>query len=178
MPRADRIGQRTGDEGGSRKCTVASHDHLSRILSTQRRDRAEWEREQRGGRSCTPGRMKIAEEAHDHLSKRNEVPSVGFWSCWKARRCSNLHPRAGVSSLRRQKKGNRKEEIGEWTCGRHVSWKRTTRMMNLSRGQPRCNGRIIVLSWRVRAFTFENIFHREFPAPESTPERTDPLRRR
>lgn len=46
-----------------------------------------------------------------------------------------------------EKKGNRKEEIGEGTCGRHVSWKRTTRMTNLSRGRPRCNApRIIVCS--------------------------------
>lgn len=65
------------------------------------------------------GWMKIAEEARDHLSEVSSVP-LRFWSCWDT-----------------GKKGNRKEGIEERTCGRHVSWKRTTRMMNLSRGRPR-----------------------------------------
>lgn len=70
--------------------------------------------------------------------------------------------RVGTRSA--QKKGNRKEGIEERTCGRHVSWKRTARMMNLSRGRPRCTT-LPGLLFAYRLF-LQNIFHRAFVSRE------------
>lgn len=62
---------------------------------------------------------------------------------------------------RRRKETGRKEGIGERTCGRHVSWKRTARMMNLSRERPRCTT-LAGLLFAHRLLFLENIFHRLF----------------
>lgn len=92
---------------------MAGHDHLSRNCLGE-------------GGDGKLGWMKIAEEARDHLSGRNWSARLRFWSCWD------------TFAAEERKQEGRKEGIGERTCGRHVSWKRTARMMNLSRGRPRC----------------------------------------
>lgn len=126
---------------------MAGHDHLSRNCLGE-------------GGDGKLGWMKIAEEARDHLSGRNWSARLRFWSCWD------------TFAAEERKQEGRKEGIGERTCGRHVSWKRTARMMNLSRGRPRCT----TLAGLLLAHRFpflENIFHRLFVSRERRRSRAD-----